>query len=484
MSSRRELILALGLAAVLVGLRSWVFVAYEQSFFTSDQAIVGLMAKHIVEGRAFPLFFYGQAYMLAVEAWVAAPFVAIGGSTVAALHASLVAWNLAAAALLIVGLHRFAGLRPFYGLVAAAVFVFAPPETSALLTEAQGGSIEPFVYVLLLWWLRKQPLALGALLGLGFLNREFVIFAVPGLIVADLWARRSLRQPFWRHWLLALVAFAAVWEGVNALQPYADFLGPGTRGQMLRGYPGSQLASVSERTSVSLAEFPERIRSTAGHFLPLLMGGVAYEDSARQGRDGMRWPILLALAAAALRIAALARRPSLVQRPGVQRAFAFYVLSIGVTVLMAFSLVRTPTEGTLRYVLMLLFVPMGLVATLLSIEPRRVVRLAVCALVGLWMIGSAADHLAYSRRYLAGEPNDVRLLADGLVAKGVTVARAPYWIAYKLTYMTREQLKVASTDVVRIEEYQTLADAAGAAIPEIRRVSEWLTRLPEMPDKR
>ncbi|TAK16455.1 MAG: hypothetical protein EPO35_05295 [Acidobacteria bacterium] len=484
MTSRRELSLALGVAAALVLLRSWVFVAYEQSFFTSDQAIVGLMAKHIAEGRAFPLFFYGQSYMLAVEAWAAAPFVALGGASVGSLHASLVVWNLAAAALLIMGLHRFAGLRPFYGLVAAAVFVFAPPETSALLTEAQGGSIEPFVYVLLLWWLRERPLALGALLGLGFLNREFTIFAVPGLIVADLWQRRSLRQPFWKHWLLAFVAFAAVWEGVNALQPYADFLGPGTRGQMLRGYPGSQLASVSERTKISVAEFPERVRSTAGHFLPLLMGGVSYEDSARQGRDWMRWPLLIALAAVALRVAVVARRPSLVQRPGVQRAFPFYLLGVGATVLVAFSLVRTPTEGTLRYVLMLLFVPMGLIATLLAIEPRRVVRLAVCALVGLWMLGSAADHLAYSRRYLAGEPNDVRVLADGLVEKGVTAARAPYWIAYKLTYLSRERLKVASTDVVRIDEYQKLADAAGPSIPDIRRVSEWLTRLPEMPDKR
>lgn len=473
--------LALGVAAVLVILRSWVFVAYEQAFFTSDQAIVGLMAKHISEGRAFPLFFYGQSYMLAVEAYVAAPFLLVGGPTVASLHLSLVAWNLAVAALLIVGLNRFAGLRPFYGLVAAAVFVFAPPETSALLTEAQGGSIEPFVYVLLLWWLRERPLALGALLAFGFLNREFTIFALPGLLVADLWARRSLRAPFWRHWLLALVAFAAVWEASAALQPYADFMGPGTRGQMLRGYPASQLASVSERTSVSIGELPERFRSTAGRFLPLLMGGVRYEDSALQGRDWARWVILLALAAMLARVLLL--RPwSIVH--GSPASFAFYVLCTGFVVLTAFSLVRTPTEGTLRYVLMLLLLPVGIVATLLAIEPRRAVRATVCALVGVWMIGSAVDHLAYARRYMSGQPNDARLLADGLVANGVTVARAPYWIAYKLTFMTREKLKIASTDVVRIEQYQRLADAAGPSIPEIRRVSESLKQLPETPGKR
>ncbi len=472
--------LALAIAALLVGLRSWVFDAFEQAFFTSDQAIVGLMAKHISEGRAFPLFYYGQSYMLAVEAYAAAPFLLIGGPTVASLHVSIVAWNLAVAALLIVGLNRFAGVRPFYGLAAAAVFLFAPPETSALLTEAQGGSIEPFVYVLLLWWLREKPLALGALLGLGFLNREFTIFALPGLLIADLWERRSLRAPFWRHWLVALVAFSAVWEASTALQPYADFMGPGTRGEMLRGYPGSQLASVSERTQMSVADLSTRARSTGGRFLPLLLGGVKYEDSAMQGRDWARWPILLALIAMLGRLVVL--RPwSTVH--GSPRSFAFYILCTGFVVLGAFSLVRTPTEGTLRYVLMLLLLPIGVIATLLAIEPRRAVRAGVCALVTLWMVGSAVDHVAFARRYMGGQPNDARLLADGLVANGVTIAKAPYWIAYKLTFLAREKLKVASTDVVRISEYQKLADAAGPAIPEIRRVSESLKQLPGTPGK-
>ena len=31
-----------------------------------DECILGLMAKHIAEGRAFPVFLYGQSYGLAV----------------------------------------------------------------------------------------------------------------------------------------------------------------------------------------------------------------------------------------------------------------------------------------------------------------------------------------------------------------------------------------------------------------------------------
>ena len=42
--------------------------------FNSDQAIVGLMAKHLSEFRTFPLFYYGQNYMLGVQSWIVAPF--------------------------------------------------------------------------------------------------------------------------------------------------------------------------------------------------------------------------------------------------------------------------------------------------------------------------------------------------------------------------------------------------------------------------
>src|SRR3954471_1531389 len=83
-----------GIAAIaLVIFRSFPMVAYERLDFDSDQAIVGLMAKHLSELRTFPLFFYGQDYMLGVQSWVAAPFIRIGGPTVAMLRMPLVIIN-------------------------------------------------------------------------------------------------------------------------------------------------------------------------------------------------------------------------------------------------------------------------------------------------------------------------------------------------------------------------------------------------------
>ena len=70
MSDKRELWICLAVATAIVALQSFVLLRYEQ-FFDSDQAVYGLMAKHLSEFRTFPLFFYGQNYMLGVQSWLA-----------------------------------------------------------------------------------------------------------------------------------------------------------------------------------------------------------------------------------------------------------------------------------------------------------------------------------------------------------------------------------------------------------------------------
>jgi hypothetical protein len=175
--------------------------------------------------------------------------------------------------------------------------------------------------------------------------------------------------------------------------------------------------------------------------------------------------MLAALALLCGRVAWLAwRRPP----PRAPVAFAWYVLGVGMTVLVAFSLVRTPTEGTLRYVLLLLLIPVGLLATWLALEPRRTARAAGIAVVAAWAAGSAVDHARLARRYLAGAPNNPRVLVDTLEARGVTVARAPYWTAYKISFLSGERIRIASLDVARIDEYQSLPGVDDAPIIRLR----------------
>ena len=74
--------LAAALVVCVVLFRSGVFVLWPQAHFDADSAVTGLMALHISEGRAFPVFWYGQSYMLVVEAWLAAPRFWIAGPSV------------------------------------------------------------------------------------------------------------------------------------------------------------------------------------------------------------------------------------------------------------------------------------------------------------------------------------------------------------------------------------------------------------------
>src|SRR4051812_22220469 len=96
----RERWLVAALLTLVVGARSAVFVFWPQSHFDSDQAVTGLMAKHLAEFRAFPVFWYGQSYMLGVEAWLAAPLFLIIGASVPALKLPLLAMHVAIVLLL------------------------------------------------------------------------------------------------------------------------------------------------------------------------------------------------------------------------------------------------------------------------------------------------------------------------------------------------------------------------------------------------
>ncbi|MBC9006850.1 DUF423 domain-containing protein, partial [Micromonospora aurantiaca] len=52
----------------------------------SDEATMGLTALHIARGDGFPVWFYGQAYMGTLEAYLAAPLVALAGPSVLVLR--------------------------------------------------------------------------------------------------------------------------------------------------------------------------------------------------------------------------------------------------------------------------------------------------------------------------------------------------------------------------------------------------------------
>jgi hypothetical protein len=217
---RAELAVAVAAAFAIIVVRSIVPMVYERFDFNSDQAIVGLMAKHLAELRTFPLFYYGQNYMLGVESWIAAPFVLAGGTTIAMMRLPLVIIGAAAALLCMVALVR-EGMRPLCALVATLPIVATTPIVSATLLEL-GASVEPFLYVMLLWWLRRRPYLFGALLCVAILHREFSMFAATSLAVVQ-WRDRSWSTTRAAE---AAVSFACVWLLIDVLKRTVNMYGP------------------------------------------------------------------------------------------------------------------------------------------------------------------------------------------------------------------------------------------------------------------
>lgn len=454
----RELLFVLVAAWALVIARCFVFVAYEHSFFDSDQAVFGLMAKHIVEGRAFPVFMYGQTYLLALDSYVSVPFFLVFGPTVMAMRLALMTMNGVIATAVILGLVRWGGLRPLYALAASAFFTFAPPLTGAALVEACG-NIGQFLYIVLLFFLRRRALWFGFVLAVGFSYREFTIFAVPVLLLGDLWQRRLLTAERLRFWLVAAAACLATWQSFQALKPYSDMMGPGTRGELIRGEGGSQIGNISDRVAIIPSALPGRALAMVRDHIPKLIGAKrTLHLIANQGRDWLFWPMSLGLAAALLRTAWLARRAGTLDRT----AFGWYLMGVGAAAAAAYIATRPAEPFVDRYALLAIYLPMGIVSVYLGSESSRIGRSIMLGLVLVWAASSGVDHAAQVARYWGGrEPDELQVLAKALADRQVHVAEAGYWRAYKISFITREQVKVASTDVVRIDEYQRLANEAG-----------------------
>ncbi|NWG17241.1 MAG: glycosyltransferase family 39 protein [Chloroflexi bacterium] len=192
-------LLAILLLAALV--RALLLVSGSVSFH-ADEAIVGLMARHILDG-ARPTFFYGQAYMGSLDAWLVAVGFALLGESVlvirlvqSALYLLVVAAGYAAAWRLTA--------RPVVAAVAGLTLAVPTPNVALYTTATLGGYNEVLLLgslVLLLGWgiYHDFPHSawrwalLGLCAGLGWWTHGLiVIYALP---VAALLFYRTLIKP-------------------------------------------------------------------------------------------------------------------------------------------------------------------------------------------------------------------------------------------------------------------------------------------------
>ena len=469
--TRRGFVVAAGVAVLLVLVRSVVFLSWEQAGFDSDQAIFGLMAKHLAEGRAFPVFIYGDTYLLAVQSWLASPLFALVEPSVRVLKVPVVLVNVVTALLLLHVLVRDGGLRPLAALGASMFFLLAPPTMAAALTETGGGNPEPFLYVLLLWILRHRPLLFGLTLGIGFAHREFTAYGLTAIVFIALMNDRQVTLDRFKSAAMAAVAFLAVSQVVRTVFLFSTPFGPGTTvaatGIAAAGELGERFCWAPDTVVPSLARL-------FGHFMGIAFGGADYpmmdfgvRSTLRTGLPGVPpfWPVLgvifVAAIARVLWISVRDRSPLWRGRGAV----GLFLLLVGVQAGVAYALSRCGRlePATFRYALMMLYTGVGVLTLYFVYEPRIVWRRAMAAVIVAWTAASAGSHLRLLDEYLHRQPGDPRRqLAEYLVAHNIRYARADYWTAYSTTFLAREQVIVASTDTVRITEYQRQVDAHAA----------------------
>ena len=467
-------------AVALVLLRSFVLLCHEQNF-DSDQAIVGLMAKHLSELRAFPLFFYGQNYMLGVEAWLAVPFFWLGGPTVTMLRTPLVVMN-AAVALLLIRLLAASGVRPWLAFVAVLPFAACGAIASAQLLTALGASVEPLLYVIVLWMLRDRPILFGIVLCVGSLHREFTLFALPPILLLHWLEHRNVR---WLSIAKAAAAFAVVWIAIDQLKRHAA----GVQGaaDAASGSLALEAVQVGRLVSFHPAVYAARLHVLLAQGvpdlfgarpLPLIEGGIWGDGSVGSYVAGVALVLALAVAAARLLWTVSKERARGIQVPlflGIVavEAIAAYGLHGG-------TLVEPRTE--LNYVLLLLLLPVAVLGAYFQIERHASWRAAVVALTIAWTLPMLVDHVRVSREYIVRPPGNIhRILADYLTTHRIKYGWAGYWDSYRVTFLARERVIVASTETVRIPAYQTRVERNAANAVRIVRapchegtpVAEW-----------
>jgi hypothetical protein len=446
--------------AALTVFRTLPYAWWGTLAFDSDQAIVGLMAKHIAEFRALPVYQYAAPYVLVLSAYVVAPFMWVLGPTPLALKLPLVIMNTAVGAGLVAAITR-TGVRAPVAVLVALPVVMTSPVTSAGLMDALGMTVEPAVFVIALWWLRGRPLAFGIVAAVGFHVREFVAYAVAAIVFLDLSTGAVASRTGWRDWTIRALGALGTTGLIAGVARFASVRGPDTWATA----SSDNLATLGGAFCFAPAYAVSNVIALGQWYLGLLWGPTrmplaeaAVQTRVTQGLHGA-WPIVAAvLLLAVARLAWQWRSVWALRHASSVQLGAFLVL-VGAQSVLVYAVSRCGPIAvlTLRYALLGMFLPTGLALLTWSVETRSGIR----QLLGATLVAVAAlnawPHAQLWREQLTRPSLTNRAqLGAALEARGIHYARSDYWTAYYVSFMTRERVVVAADNFPRIDVHERL----------------------------
>ena len=438
--------------------------------FNADEAVVALMARHIVQGER-PWFFYGQAYMGSLDAYLIAGAFRVLGERV--LTVRLVQMALFAA-VLVTGYSatlRLTGDRR-RALVVVLLLAFPPVLLTLYTTATLGGYGEALLAGnLLIWWgyrLGRPETGLGAAAGWGHrLGREdarwqglwlawglvaglgFWAFGLVlvYLVPVALWLVGRLRARAWRGYLLAAAGFV-----VGSLPWWLGNLGR-------LGVGVAELAGVAVRSTATAGSFLGNVGARTFNFVVL---GLPAFFGLRFPWSVAGPPLWLAVPALALYLGALAyalRSPSTRSSSTPSSSThsspsppSLRPLLWGVCLALFLGFVLTPFGGdpSGRYFLPLylplfIFTADALVA--LAERIRRWAWVLLGAVLAFNLAGTAQAALhnppGITTQFEAITQVEHRYdgaLMDLLRAHGGTRGYANYWVTYPIAFLSGEEI--------------------------------------------
>jgi len=414
-----------------VALRVW---AYRSLAGTpnADEAIVGLMARHILHGE-FSTFYWGQTYGGSQEALLTAPVFLVAGTTWFAVRLVPIVLS-AVAALLVWRVGRRTIGEPAAGVAGAVLWIW-PPFNIYMLTHQQGFYASNVVYcaLLLLLALRiaEQPDVrrvgiFGLVLGLAFWQTAQIVPVAVGVIAWIVWKQpRALRQLPVAVPLAVLGALPwIVWNATHGWESLAQ-----------EDY-GSRLHGL---------------RLLASPFLPMTVGLRAPFSADLLLPAVPTYAVYVALAALFVVGAVKTRHRDTSILYVVAAVFPFvYVLSTSTAVEL----------GSPRYLVVLTPILALLAAQVATTFWRAAALLALALLISAatthrmndWF-GGTPRPTSYAqglgpRHIVQSVPRDLGPLVTTLDRLGLDRVFAEYWVAYPLTFDTDERI-IASENVFR-----------------------------------
>jgi hypothetical protein len=438
MSARTAGLLALA-TVLAAALRVGILLSDSLGVLDSDEAVVGLMARHILDGEP-TAFFWGQSYGGTLEPLLVALAFALAGSGVLALK--LVPILLFALAGLLVWLIGRRTIGDRGAAIAVTLFGLGPAYVVWWSTKERGFYGVTLVLSLLVVLLvlrlhdrvdRRELAALGLAFGVGWWTNAMIGFIAVPAVCWLVWRRpRVLRQA----WIA--VACAALGASLWIREAVVNDFAPLHQGPE----PGND-TYLDHLHTFFAADLPMAL----GLRIPFSLEWPAGEVVAR----------VIELVAVLAVVWAAARKRG---RPWE----VLVVAALAYPFLFAFAPVAAYNLEP-RY----LFVLSPIIALLagLALARNALLATAVCsAALVLSVLGlrslADGDLLAAATGGVA-VPADATPALDALEESGVRHVLASYWLAYRLTFESNETVIVASTGQIRYPPYQR--EVLGSSMP-------------------